>query len=228
MTDFIVTKNDADVLKNFSAINDSIIFRKGSVVKTVNKANDIFAQYTLQGGSFDKDYFIYFLKDFIYALKIFPEPYLTFDEDGSKIYVNSDEPKAFVKYVVSDFDLVPPNYKTYSQKDIDFPNPDVCIGVTAQDIKTWKAVASNYSLEKINIYKEAGSNKVSVTLGKGKANNSYTQVYASNDIDSECNLNLNANNLLFHPGDYILDISNKKICRWTNNDMDLTYFVSLF
>ena len=46
MSKVILSKKTLDVLKNFSTINSSIVFRKGSTVRTISNAENILAKFT--------------------------------------------------------------------------------------------------------------------------------------------------------------------------------------
>ena len=64
MSKVILSKKTLDVLKNFSTINSSIVFRKGSTVRTISNAENILAKFTGEE-VFPSDFAIYDLSQFL-------------------------------------------------------------------------------------------------------------------------------------------------------------------
>ena len=67
------------VLKNFSSINQSILFKEGNKLRTISVMKNILAEATVTE-DFSKDFGIYDLNEFIGVLSLVQEPSLKFDE----------------------------------------------------------------------------------------------------------------------------------------------------
>ena len=77
MSKVILSKKTLDVLKNFSTINSSIVFRKGSTVRTISNAENILAKFTGEE-VFPSDFAIYDLSQFLSGISLFNDPQLEF------------------------------------------------------------------------------------------------------------------------------------------------------
>ena len=76
MSNVILSKKTLDVLKNFSTINSSIVFRKGSTVRTISNAENILAKFTGEE-VFPTDFAIYDLSQFLSGISLFNDPQLS-------------------------------------------------------------------------------------------------------------------------------------------------------
>lgn len=74
-----LSQNTISVLKNFHAINPSIMFRKGNVLKTMSPRESIFAKAILKE-TFPKDFGIYDLGKMLGALSLFEAPEIEIGE----------------------------------------------------------------------------------------------------------------------------------------------------
>ena len=114
-----------EVIKNFSTINPSLLFRKGSVLKTKSPGNNHFGKAKIDE-TFPQQFAIYDLNRFLGVLSLFKEPefklfdkYMRIEEDHrhSQISFSSEDniisaaaedlkmPKGFVKFGLSKEDL---------------------------------------------------------------------------------------------------------------------------
>lgn len=81
-----LSKLTIEILKNFSSINESLLFNQGDVIKTVAKNNVIFAKAKVKE-SFPKEFGIYDLNQFLSILSLYDDPELTFFDQ----YVSIDD-----------------------------------------------------------------------------------------------------------------------------------------
>ena len=69
------------VLKNFSSINQSILFKSGNKLRTISVMKNILAEATITE-EFPKDFGIYDLNQFLNGLGLHQNPELVFKNDG--------------------------------------------------------------------------------------------------------------------------------------------------
>jgi len=81
MSTVTLSTKTLDVLKNFSSINSSIVFRKGSTVRTISNAENILAKFTSEE-VFPVDFAIYDLSQFLCGIYLFSNPQLEFDNEN--------------------------------------------------------------------------------------------------------------------------------------------------
>ena len=107
------------VLKNFAGINNSILVKQGSKLRTISVAKNILAEADISE-DFPKDVAIYDLNQFLNGLSLHQDPNLDFSEES---YLTIREGKRRVKYFYADPQVIisPP------EKEISLPTEDVCI-----------------------------------------------------------------------------------------------------
>mgnify|MGYP006260597973 CR=1 FL=1 len=106
------------VLKNFAGINNSILVKQGSKLRTISVAKNILAEADISE-DFPKDVAIYDLNQFLNGLSLHQDPNLDFTEES---YLTIREGKRRVKYFYADPQVIisPP------EKEISLPTEDVC------------------------------------------------------------------------------------------------------
>ena len=75
-----LSRTTLDVLKNYATINSSIVFRKGSTLRTISNAENILSQFTSEE-IFPVDFAIYDLSQFLSGITLFDNPKLDFSND---------------------------------------------------------------------------------------------------------------------------------------------------
>ena len=82
------------LLKNFSTINQSILFKQGNSLRTISVMKNILAEATIEE-DIPKDFGVYDLNQFLNALSLHQRPELDFKNDG---YTVISEDRARSKY----------------------------------------------------------------------------------------------------------------------------------
>jgi hypothetical protein len=96
-----LSRTTLDVLKNYATINSSIVFRKGSTLRTISNAENILSKFTSEE-VFPVDFAIYDLSQFLSGISLFDNPKLDFTSDD---YVRIGSSGRSVKYYFSGADL---------------------------------------------------------------------------------------------------------------------------
>lgn len=205
------------LLKNFSSINQSILFKKGSSLRTISVMRNILAEATITE-EFPKDFGIYDLNQFLNGLSLHKQPELDFDSDE---YVVIREGKIRSKYFFSDPNVivVPP------EKNITLPSEDVCFELNTIQLDKLVKAASVYQLPDLSAVGEAGVVKLVVRDKKNETSNDFSVVVG--ETDSEFVFNFKVENLKILSGMYEVVISNKFISKFKNTGFDVSYWIAL-
>ena len=101
-----------NILKNFSSINQSILFKEGNKLRTISVMKNILAEAEIDE-DIPKDFGIYDLNQFLNGLNLHASPDLDFDNDG---YVVIKEGRSRSKYFFADKNVIvtPPEKDIYS------------------------------------------------------------------------------------------------------------------
>ena len=76
-----LSDNTLSVLKNFSTINQSILFKQGTKLRTISVMKNILAEVQLKE-ELPKDFGIYDLNQFLNGMGLHQSPELDFNNDG--------------------------------------------------------------------------------------------------------------------------------------------------
>ena len=205
------------VLKNFSSINQSILFKEGSKLRTISVMKNILAEATVTE-EFSRDFGIYDLNQFLNGLSLHSSPELDFANDG---YVVIREGRSRSKYFFADPNVI----VTPPDKDITLPTEDVCFELTTQQLDKLLKAAAVYQLPDFSAVGENGVVKLVVRDKKNETSNDYA-VVVGETTNTFC-FNFKVENIKVIPGTYEVVVSQKLLSRFTSKDYDLKYFIAL-
>ena len=205
------------LLKNFSGINQSILFKEGSSLRTISVMKNILAEATITE-IFPKDFGIYDLNQFLNGLNLHQTPELDFENDK---YVMIREGKSRSKYFFADPSVI----VTPPDKEIVLPSEDVCFVLNTQQLDKLLKAAAIYQLPDLSAVGEAGVVKLVVRDKKNDTSNDFSIVVG--ETDSIFTFNFKVENIKILPGAYDVVISQKLLSQFTSTDMDLKYYVAM-
>ena len=205
------------LLKNFSSINQSILFKEGSKLRTISVMKNILAEATINE-EFARDFGIYDLNQFLNGLSLHQKPELDFANDG---YVVIKEGRSRSKYFFADPSVI----VTPPDKEISLPSEDVCFELTTNVLEKLLKAAAVYQLPDISAVGEAGVVKLVVRDKKNDTSNAHEEVVG--ETDETFNFNFKVENIKILPGTYDVVVSQKLLSRFTSKNHDLTYYIAL-
>ena len=213
-----LSKETNEVLKNFSGINQSIVVKEGSKIKTVNSLKNILAHATVEE-DFPKEFAIYDLTEFLGLLSSMSEPELTFNE--SDVTVSSDTRKVKYRYADTDYIVKP-------EKDINMPESEIKFKLSEEVYVSLEKVATILQLHDICLKGCAKSGKILLcaTNKKNDSSNDYSEEVGEG-VTKNFNIVMKKENLKIIPGDYNVAISSKGISHFKNVNLDLEYWIAL-
>ena len=206
-----------NILKNFSSINQSILFKEGNKLRTISVMKNILAEAEIDE-DIPKDFGIYDLNQFLNGLNLHSSPDLDFGNDG---YVVIKEGRSRSKYFFADQNVI----VTPPEKDITLPSEDVTFDLDTQQLDKLLKAAAVYQLPDLSVVGEAGVVKVVVRDKKNDTSNDFSIVVG--DTSSEFAFNFKVENIKIIPGTYEITVSEKLLAKFDNKNYDLTYYIAL-
>ena len=205
------------VLKNFAGINNSILVKQGSKLRTISVAKNILAEADISE-NFPKDVAIYDLNQFLIGLSLHQDPNLDFSEES---YLTIREGKRRVKYFYADPQVIisPP------EKEISLPTEDVCFQLESVTLEKLLKAAAVYQLPDLAAVGENGVVKLVVRDKKNDTSNEFAVVVG--ETDKEFTFNFKVENIKIIPGAYDVVISSKLLAKFTNSSYNLIYYIAL-
>ena len=221
MSKVILSRKTLDVLKNFSTINSSIVFRKGSTVRTISNAENILAKFTGEE-VFPVDFAIYDLSQFLSGISLFSDPQLEFDNEN---FVSIRGGRQSARYFFSDPEIT---LKSAPEKNVKFPGSDLQFNLTGEDLIALQKASAVYSLPDLTFQSIEGHDEIKLILRDKENDTSNTyDITVAGSTTGTYSLDLKIENIRLLPGDYTVKVSQHLISEWTNVNTDLTYYIAL-
>ena len=201
------------LLKNFSSINQSILFKKGSSLKTISVMKNILAEATIEE-DLPTDFGIYDLNQFLNGLGLHQNPDLDFENQG---HVVIREGKSRTKYFFADPNVI----VTPPDKEIALVSEDVSFELSTSQLDKLLKAAAIYQLPDLAVVGGDGVVKIVVRDKKNDTSNDFSIVVG--ETESTFSFNFKVENIKILPGTYDVVVSQKLLSRFTCRDYDLTY-----
>ncbi len=212
-----LSESTVNLLKNFSSINQSILFKQGNKLRSISVMKNILVEAEI-AEEFPKDFGIYDLNQFLNGLSLHSAPDLDFTRDE---FVVIKEGKMRSKYFFADPTVIvsPP------EKEITLPTEDVCFELSSQQLEKLKKAASVYQLPDISVIGENGVIKLVARDKKNDTSNDFSIIVG--ETNSEFVFNFKEENLKIIPGSYDVVVSSKLLSRFTNKNVNVCYYIAL-
>jgi|TARA_B100000530_G_scaffold151850_1_gene95312 hypothetical protein len=208
-----------NLLKNFSNINQSLLFKQGNKLRTISVMKNILAEATVEE-EFPKDFGIYDLPQFLNSVVVlYNNAEFDFANDN---HVVIKEGRMRSKYFFADPSVIvtPPQ-----EEKITLPSEDVTFDVSTEQLDKLLKAASLYQLSDLAVVGGDGVVKLLVRDKKNDASNDFSIVVGeTNDVFS---FNFKVENIKILPGNYEVVVSSKLLSRFTSKNQDLTYYIAL-
>jgi len=212
-----LSESTLSLLKNFSTINQSILFKQGSRLRTISVMKNILAEATITE-EFPKDFGIYDLNQYLNGLGLHNSPELDFEADN---YVVIKEGRSRSKYFFADPSVI----ITPPEKSIDLPSEDVTFDLSTDQLDKLLKAAAIYQLPDLSVVGGDGVVKVLVRDKKNDTSNDYSVIVG--ETESTFSFNFKVENIKILPGTYSVVVSQKLLSRFTNKNQDLIYYIAL-
>ena len=205
------------LLKNFSNINQSILFKQGSSLRTISVMKNILAEATIDE-DLPTDFGIYDLGQFLNGLALHTRPELDFQNEG---YVYIKEGRMRSKYFFAD----PKVIVTPPEKEITLPSEDVSFTLSTDQLDKLLKAAGIYQLPDLAVVGKNGVVKIQVRDKKNDTSNDFAITVGETDDTFE--FNFKVENIKILPGTYDVVVSKKLLSRFTSQNYNLKYYIAL-
>ena len=205
------------LLKNFSSINQSILFKHGSSLRTISVMKNILAEAQIDE-EIPKDFGIYDLNQFLNGLALHQKPELDFEDDS---YVIIKEGRSRSKYFFAD----PKVIVTPPDKEITLPDETVSFELSTSQLDKLLKAAAIYQLPDLCVVVGEGVVKVLVRDKKNDTSNDFSIIVG--ETDSTFSFNFKVENIKIVPGTYNVVVSQKLLSRFTCQNYALKYYIAL-
>lgn len=212
-----LSEKTTSLLKNFSSINGSILVKSGTSIRTMSPMKNILAEAVIDE-DMPRDFAIYDLPQFLNTIDLMDGPVLDFTNEN---YVVIKRERSKFKYWFADPNLItrPP------EKAIELPSQDVCFELEQEQLRQLTRAADVLGLEDMSAIGDGSAIKLVVRDKNNQTSNDYSIEVGK--TDKEFVFNFKRENIKIIPGSYDVVISKKQLARFTNNTLNLNYFIAL-
>lgn len=206
-----------EVLKNFATINQGLVFKPGSTLRTMNVKNNVFASATIPD-VFAKEFAVYDLNEFLSTFSLFSNPDISFHDE----YIQFQSAAQKVKYYYSSPSVIvsPPD------REIKMPEADIKFKLWLEDLEKILKASNIMKLKNLSIT----PNSVIVM------NKSSTGANVGNRLEIDVEMEYFSDNTTFNdfisidllkviPANYTVSVVHGKLAKFETEN--LTYYIAL-
>jgi hypothetical protein len=209
------------VLKNFGAINQGIMFKKGKTLKTVSSHKNILAEVNISE-EIPADFGVYDLNNFLSVVSLHKED-PSFEFDPHHVVICGNKGRSKIKYRFCDPTMIvlPP------EKQLTMPEADISFELASEDFE-WIMRAANV-LSSPHIAVDSDGEKIILVTLDLQNDSAHTESLemGDNTTGSKYRMIFRTENLSkILPGAYEVKISSKGISHFKNKNLPLQYWIS--
>ena len=213
-----LSKETIEILKNFSDINQSLVFNAGKKIKTMNSLKNILAHANVKE-DFPRQFAIYNLTEFLGYLSTMSEPELVFEETYIKVTDKIIQDK--YKYANTDYIVSP-------EKDIKVTDYSIKVNIKEDVFRMIDKKTTILQLHDLYLKGDTKSNSISLCASNKKNDSSNEiSIKVGEGVSKKFNVVLKKENLKIIPGNYDISVSPKGIAHFKNDKLDVEYWIAL-
>jgi hypothetical protein len=214
-----ISKETLSILHNFSSINQGILFRKGSVIRTVSPLKSIMAEATI-GETIPDDFAIYDLNTFLSVLTVHKEEPQV-DVSGNDILISGMNGRSVITYRA----CAPNMITSAPDKSITMPSKEIVFDLSSDSFDWIMRTANILSSPQICVRSDGKTvDLVSTDIKNDSAHTNSLKVCEGNgDV---YNMIFKTENIKIIPGSYSVTIASKGIANFKNKEKQLQYWIT--
>ena len=211
-----LSEQTVEVLQNFSSINNSLLFKEGTMLRTVSPQKTVLAEVQV-GDEFSQDFGIYDLGQFLSALSLIEDPDLDLGDNGMTI---SDGNGTSLDYRYADPSMI----VTPPEKALTLPDVNAKFTLSDDVLRDVLQAARVLGVPDIIIKSDDGTITISAGDSKNSSMNSYSKKVGT--TKDEFTHVFKVDNMKMMVLEYNVEISSKGISKFSTADGRVTYFVA--
>jgi hypothetical protein len=208
------------VLKNFSSINQSLLFKSGNTLKTISPLKTIFVEATV-GESFPKEFALYDLNKLLAKVSLYKDAELAFDDDKINISTENKKKSDYIKY------CSPKVIVTAPEKPITFGDPDCSFSLSQEDLD-WMRKSAGISGSPNFVFESDGSTIqfIATDVKDDSADQSKIEIGSVTD-GKTFKVVMKVENFKLLDGSYDVAIAKKGMAQFKHKTVAITYYIAI-
>lgn len=214
-----ISSDTLNILKNFAGINSNIVVKPGNILRTLSSSRNIYAEAKV-AETFDVEFGIYDLNKFLATVSLFKDPEFDFQE--KHVAISSASSNAHINYFYSDTSLL-----TSPPKNFNVPKCQIQFDLNTKDFNELLRASAVLQAPDLAVVCDGDSIELRVHDKRDDTSHQYAINISNTDNKTNCHAYLKTENLKFIAGDYTVSVSNKNISEFSNNNVNIKYWISL-
>jgi hypothetical protein len=210
-----LSKETTEILKNFAAINPSLVFQAGTVQKTVSPQKTVLAKANFSE-DFGKEFAIYDLSQFISSISMMENPDLKFSDDS--VVISNGRARTTIRFAKADLISSPPS------KEIALPSAEISFTLEASALQSALRAAGVLGLPELALVGRSGKAYLAALDSKNEGSNSFE--YEVGDANANYRMVFKIDNLKILSRDYEVRVSAKGISHFKSKAGDVEYWIA--
>ena len=213
-----LSNETVDVLKNFSTINQNILVKEGTKLRTMSTMKNILGEAVISE-AFPKEFGVYDLNEFLGVLTLTKDPEIEFDHDS---YLTIRGGHSKVQYFFSDPSILVTPPDTFNA-----PETDVKFEVTKEAMAKVTKASAVMQLPDLVFTGTSQGITMAVTDLKNTTSNQFEESWEHTG-DKAFQFNYKIENLKMIPGNYNVSVSTQAlVSHWENSSKQIDYWIAL-
>jgi len=204
------------VLKNFSQINPSVMFKPGQTIRTISPQKTVMAAATVSE-TFDKQAGIYDVSRFLATLSLFEDADVTFGD--SQFDIKGGRSNLKYTYTAENMIVTPP------EKDIQVPDPEVSTTISWSSIEGVIRAAGVLGLPEIAFIGDEGGLSIAAVDSKNPTADTYSVAVIDDAGFEPFRMIIKVDNLKLMPAEYEVALSSKGMAHFKSDKVQ--YWIAI-
>lgn len=208
--------NTIEVLKNFSQINPSILFRSGNTLRTISPQKTVMAAAPI-AETIEKTAGVYDVSRFLATLSLFDSPEVEFGENQFDI----KDAKSALKYTYTAENMIvsPPD------KDIQVPDIVANIDITWKDLKRVRDAAGVLGLPEVAFSSTGNGVMMAAVDSKNSTADNFSIDFSEDEAFEPFDMIIKAEYLKLLENDYSVALSSKGMAHFKSEQVE--YWIAI-
>ena len=208
------------ILKNFSTINQSLLFKAGNVLKTLSIHKTIFVEATVTE-NFPKDFALYDLNKLLAKISLYKEADVSFGDDRLNLATDNKKKSDNIKYCSPEIIVAPKDGKS-----IQFGDPYCSFTLSSEDLE-WMRRSAGISGSPNFIFESDGAviNFVATDVADDSSDQSKIEIGSGDG--KVFRVVMKVDNFKMMDGSYDVSVMKKGLARFKHKTLSLTYYIAI-
>lgn len=214
-----LSEGTVQILKNFSGINQSLLFKSGNTLKTISPLKTILVEATI-GEDFPKEFALYDLNKLLAKVSLYKDAELGFDDDKLTINTENKKKSDFIKYCSPKVIVTPP------EKPIAIGATDCSFNLSEEDLD-WMRKSAGISGSPNFVFESDGTTIYFIATDVKDDSADQSKIEIGTGDGKVFRVVMKVENFKLLDGSYEVEISRKGLSKFKHKTIPITYFIAI-